>query len=661
MSNSVGLSARLARNVEKLDAALDRLAAAKPLVKATYQTPLFQVADTLFGSDEGLEQLYARAPRFESAGVFSGGGWADPARLQPPLVRGSLDAGGVYPVVEGLSELRMLALATGAAESERASAEEARDFLEEVLALNLDLLFPRETEAERLVLAPWRPRAQRLVGFVGRVLGLENLGRVLVEEVEAVCAQRPIMTGPVRKILGMLGRLPESAQADSTALQAYVAAVDGPSELSQANASLADYRACLNRLDTSALEMEAAAFGASLRATGLGSRHHAVLLRRLRAKAPQLLGTALALNGVGQAELEQNLEFAQQLLKVAILPACSQAIYGFALALERGLLSRSEVAGGLRRLVDLDLSQTTRTRLLAQSSPHEGVTANSILVAGALSVLGQPLGIGQGRNPTCQAARGISLWSQHAPGFLLELVASAARDDLVQLRFEEDVLRSDQLTGGLAPQIDPELDPVSLILTPHLDRLYDEIMRRVAGRSEDGHKWANPGLYGRWVPHGFASLLDKQTGVVTNYEGFVRRFYATHHPAFNDGYELIYPNPVGLFVTNAHGSLLGLHAVALQRIQEDGNGVLRAYFFNPNNEGRQDWGQGIRPSISGRGEQEGESSLPFAEFASRLYAFHYNPYEEGDAFAVPRPTVEAITQLARRSWGEAYPWDRPAP
>jgi hypothetical protein len=387
----------------------------------------------------------------------------------------------------------------------------------------------------------------------------------------------------------------------------------------------------------------------------LAGQHHAVLLRRLRRVAPDLLGPALGLNEVGLAQLNQSHELAHTLIKVALLPACSEAIYGFARVLERSLLSRSEVAAGLRRLVDLDLSTAARGNLLARRGRHHGVTANSILVAGAISVLGQPLGIGQGRNPTCQAARGISLWSQHAPAFLLDLVASAARDDLIQLRFESDTLRSDELQGGVARELDLDLDPVSVILVPHLDRLYDEMMRRVVQRPEDGHKWANPGLYGRWVDHGFASFLDVITGKVTDYEDFVRRFHATHHPAYNDGYELIYPNPVGMFVTNTHGDMLGLHAISLQRVAED-MGQLRVYFFNPNTEGRQDWGQGVRPTISGHGELEGESSLPFHHFTSRLYAFHYNPFEEGDAFAVPLDTIREIQRLARESWGRAYAW-----
>lgn len=644
------------KNLERFDAAIERLKSSKALVKATYQIPVFQIADALFNSAEGLASLYSRASEFQEAGVFSGGGWDDPTRLQASLVRGSIDAGGIFPVVEGLSELRMLAIATGDSQSKTVTAGEARTFLEEVLALNLDLLFPIETEESRVQRGPWRDHAERLFRFLGETLGLENLGKVLIAEIEAICAQRPINTAPAHEIIGMLSRLPTYSRADSNALKHYIAAIEGPSQLSRQHHSLTEFRSALNDLNENDLTREAQAFGSSLRATGLGNPHHAVLLRRLRTKAPHLIADALQLNELGQAELNQNEQFVHQLLKVAVLPACSQAIYGFAQLLERGLLSRSEVAAGLRRLVVLDLSASARAALLAQASPRDGITANSILLAGAMSVLGQALGIGQGRNPTCQAARGISLWSQHAPGYLLEILATAARDDLVQIRFEDTVLRSNELEGGVAKGIDPDLDPVSLILTPHLDRIYDEMMKRVALRSEDGHKWANPGLYGRWVPHGFASVLDKVTGRVTSYEGFVRRFYATHHPSFNDGYELIYPNPVGIMVTNTHGNLLGLHAVSLQRIQSDEDGQLRVYFFNPNNEGRQNWGQNVCPSIAGHGEEEGESSLPFVDFTARLYAFHFNPYEEGDGFAVPEIAVNEIVCMAKESWGKSYVW-----
>ncbi len=646
---------RARRSAERFDAALERLAAAKPFAKATHQTDVFQAADSLLATDEGIRALYERAPRLEEAGAFAGGPWADPAKLLPPLVRGGLEAGGIYPVLESMSELRVLAIVKGHGRSDRIGPRDGRAFLEEVLALNLDLLFPAETEASRAAF-PSRDKAERLMRLIGEELGLDNLLRVVLEEIEQVCQQRPIMTDRVLEMIRTVERIPAERRLDLEGLQRYVDAVRGPTELARRHPQPAAYRAALRALDPEGVLAEVEPMARALRETGIGSVHHTILLRRLRSAAPEQIADALGLNALGRAELDQNRELVHDLIKVAILPATATALYGFAGVLERGLLSRTDVAAGLRRLVDLDLCAKVKRNLLSRRRTADGVTANSLLVAGALAVLGQPLGIGQGKNPTCQAARGISLWSQHAPGFLLDLLASAARDDLIQVRFEGDVLVSNRLSGGLAGEVDLDLDPVSVVLVPHLDRVYDEMMRRVAYRHEDGHKWANPGLYGRWVQHGFASPFDKATGRVTRFGDFVRRFYATHHPAYNDGHELIYPNPVGIFVTNNQGELLGLHAVSIQRIGEDPQGALRVYFFNPNNEGRQDWGQEICPSIARHGEQEGESSLPFAQFAARLYAFHYNPFEEGDAYAVPPDTVAEIERLARDSWGRSYMW-----
>jgi len=118
---------------------------------------------------------------------------------------------------------------------------------------------------------------------------------------------------------------------------------------------------------------------------------------------------------------------------------------------------------------------------------------------------------------------------------------------------------------------------------------------------------------------------------------------------------MVHPTPVGLFVTNAHGVFLGLHAVTLQRVRVDLQGVVRTYFVNPNNDGRQDRGQGIVPSITDHGELEGESSLPVDQLASRLYAFHYTLYEDAWGAAVPAGALERVEALARASWGRAYP------
>ena len=644
---------------EKLDAALDAVQSSAAFARSRHQTQVFQLAEALMGTTGGLDALYARADRFDEAGVFDGGPWVDPSRLQPPLVEGGLVGTGVYPVVETLSELRVLAIATGRAENPRQTAAEARRFLEEVMALNLRFLFPGGTEQERISGGPHRASHEALFALIAREIGLSNLRREVLAEIVAVSAQRPIMTDRVRRMIAMAARIPKEgpdAPVDAR-LERFAHAVDGPSPVARECASVRDYRARIRELTEEELAVEAEHCGAAMRDTGLVSDHHAVLLRFLVRDHARLAARALALTPVGAAELEQHLPFARTLVKVAILPSTSQAIYGLGRLIDRGLLSRREIRHGITRIIEMDLDREVRRLLLSRKQRRDGLTANAMLAAGCLAVLGQPLGIGQGHNPTCQAARGISLWAQHAPGYLLGVVISAARDGQVAVDFEGVTLRSHELGGGLARRLDPDLDPLSLVLVPHLDRLYDEMMRRVALRGEDGHKWVNPALYGRWIARGFASIfIDVAQTTVSAPDDFYRRFYATHHPAYNDGNRLMYPNPLGLCVTNSHGDWLGAHAISLQRVASDPDGELRAYFYNPNNEGRQDWGHGVRPSVTGHGEREGESSLPFHQLASRIYAFHFNPFEVGDGYAVPEDEVAEIVAAAKESWGKSFRW-----
>ncbi len=647
------------RLLDKLDLALEALAAAKPFAKSAYQTDVFQLTEAFMGLDHGLEALWSRAHRFDEAGVFDGGPWVDPAKLQPPLVAGSLQASGVYPVVETLSELRMLAIAKGRAESPTISSEEAARFLNETMALNLSYLFPGDTEEERVQGGAHRASNIRLFELLASELDLSSLRHDVVREIEQVCAQRPIVVTRMRSMIEMAARIPREAgdRESDDKLTRFSTAVNGPTTLSSEHRRPAAYREALADAERSVLEAEARAFGESMRATGLCAPQHAVLVRRLTKDAPELLAEALALNAVGAAELDSHRELVARLVRVAVRPTTVQTIYGLGRLLERSYLSRREVPAGLHRIVELDLVAEVRRKLLASRDERDGMSANAVLLAGAISMLGQPLGIGQGHNPTCQAARALSLWAQHAPGYLLELVVAAAREGHIEVPFEGAVLRSDQVLSSTHRRVDFELDPVSLVLVPHLDLIYEEMMRRVALRDEDGHKWVNPALYGRWVSSGFASAFaDVAQTTVSDFEDFVRRFFATHHPAFNDGHPLMYPNPVGLCVTNSHGDHLGPHAVSLLRVADDPHGVLRAYFFNPNNEGRQNWGQGVKVTVHGNGEEEGESSLPFVQFASRLYAFHFNPYEEGDGYAVPGAVVREIRDAASQSWGRSFTW-----
>ncbi|RBW68042.1 hypothetical protein [Bacillus taeanensis] len=644
--------------IEKFSRALDQLESAASFAKSIYQTEVYQEAKRLMENQGGMEYLYGYADRFEKAGVFQDGPWEHASKLQPPLVSGSLQVEGLPSIIEILSELRMLSIAEGKYEHESVTKEMAEEFLNEVLVLNLDLLFPPETEAARIEANEYTEKAKKLFLFLSEKLSVSALTGTLIEEIDRLTAQRPIIVKRTVSMIQTAKRMIKSDKAEEeySDLGKYVAAVEGPTDLSRNNRDPVEYRKKIKDLSKEELEREAATLAKSMRDTGLAAPQHAVLIRFLNRKLPELLPEALQLNDKGKANLSEHAELVDQLIKVAIYPATRQSIYGLALLLERGVLSSTPVIPGLRRLIELDIKPDVRSVLFQVFKNREGLTANSILVSGAISVLGQPLGVGQGLNPTCQAARGISLWAQHAPGYLLEILPRAARDGDIDMMFEGTPIHSKNLSGGLAPELHKELDPVSLVLVPHLDRIYSEMMTRVALRGDDGHRWVNPAFYGNWVQKGFSNVIDPITGSIADYQGFVRLFYSTHHPEYNDDYELIYPNPVGIFITNVHGKLLGFHAVSILRIAQDPVGEYRIYFYNPNNDSSQNWGQGIEPTVMGNGEREGECSLLFHEFVSRLYAFHYNPYEQGDSFAVEKEIVEKVEELARESWGKDYTW-----
>jgi hypothetical protein len=144
---------------------------------------------------------------------------------------------------------------------------------------------------------------------------------------------------------------------------------------------------------------------------------------------------------------------------------------------------------------------------------------------------------------------------------------------------------------------------------------------------------------------------------IREFDDFIRTFYASFHPEYNGDNRLVYPVPLGIFITSSQGEFLGFHAISLLRVHQDPFNVWRAYFFNPNSEGRQDWGQGINPTVFENGEKPGESSLPFYQLAARIYAFHYNSIGIQDTKDhVPKEEIQRVRQLATSSWGKKYLW-----
>lgn len=647
--------------VESFERTLEALEESRPFAKGVHRSRLLGQAMKLLRTDEGLAVLDRDAPRFDGAGVFSEGDWDQPERLNPSLVRETLLVGGTNAAVECLSELRLLAIAEGRYVHEAVSPEDARVFLENVLALNLDLLFPQATEVSRSHPVPMENRIHRLFALLLERLGAHGILAVLARQAERVMLQRPIMVQHVQSVLRAASlSLPaepsELEDEDEQLARLYVDGLMGPTQLSRRHREPADYESLLEGLAVEELEQEAHEFADSMRRTGLVAPQHAVLLRYLADHAPELVPEALWLSVPGYASFDQHRDLLLQLVRVAVRPDTARCVYGLHGVLERGILFFRPVAPGLKRLTVLPIQEHVAKKLQAASGLPEPPSANVLLLAGTLSVLGQPRGVDQGYNPTCQAARAISLWSQNDVGYLLELVADAARDDDLVMHFEGDPVRSSELEFGLAQELHTELDPVSLLLTPHLDRIYMEMSRRTIGRGEDGHRWVNPEFHGWWVHRGFAAALHEPTGTVYRYDDFARVFFGSYHPEFNGGRDLVYAQPCGIAVTDHNGEFVGWHAVSIQRVERDPDGVWRVYFFNPNREKEQDWGQGVVCSICDHGEFEGEASLPFEQFASRLYVYHYDPAEEGDPSEVPWEFVAEVREAAAASWASGLEW-----
>ncbi|REE00111.1 hypothetical protein [Marinoscillum furvescens] len=653
-------SERIFQNFEQ---SFKDFAEATDLTRRDKATKLSSQIDVLSLTRDGLTYLYQKSSLLDEAGIFEGTAWNEPDKLVATLVKGTLKAGHPTSSFEILSELRLLAYARADAESSFISAREAQDFLEEVVVHNLEFALKEPTEETRSVMSERElKKAYNLFGFIVSEIDLHGVYSKLAQEIKLICEQRPIVTRKARELIRLVDqRFDTSGDSEiDRQVRHYIHAVSAPTVHCREYESTEAYTRFLESCNPSTLEAEADAMGHSMSSTGLVSKHHAALLKFLAQKHPELVPNCLDLNDRGIAEWEKFHEFVTTIILEVVSPSNAQCIYGLARMLGQNLFSRRPVRVGLENLRRIKLNSQVEKRILKSvAHPAEEVTALQYLLGGVIKVLGQPLGVGQGNNPTCQSARGISMWSQHAPAKLIDMIITVATQNNLVMRYENHDLTSNQLGKGLLEKLDYNLDPVSVILVPHLDKLYNEMMKRSSGRGEDPHKWVNPSMYGQWIQLGFASCYDYLSNSILDFEGFVRIFYASFHPHYNGGREMAYPNPVGIFITSSKGDMVGFHAVSLLRVAEDDQGQVRAYFLNPNNEGRQDWGQGIEPSVYGHGEKFGESSLPIHQFTARLYAFHYNPLDIKELVPkVPEKELHQVEQLARASWGKSYVWNQ---
>ncbi|MEU1985209.1 hypothetical protein [Nocardia sp. NPDC019395] len=602
----------------------------------------------------GCAAVRSRAARLDAAGLFIGTDWAQPQILLPSLSTGSLRSANADTVVlETVSNLRLLAVAKGEYVHPLVSAEHANHHLSQVLAMNLTLLFTPPTEAERAQQGRMAQVSRELLRHLVEEVGYEKVLENLVDEIWRILRQRPIQVEPVKQMITQIAVARTNPDIDLGAAglgaDRLISSLYGTTEACREDPGVEVYRTRLESMDDSALQYETAGFARSMHDTGLVSPYHAVLLRFLLTKGEYLLGEALGLSSTGRECLLCYHELVRRLIAEAVHVETAQCIYGIALLLERGILYQPPVAPSLWRQLALQLSPYSRERLTQAFGPDPDPRAR--LLAGMLSILGLPLGIGQGDNPTCQSARALSMWAYNDPDYLLQTLAWAARDDEIVMHFEGRPISSRESASGVATKLPVDLDPVSLLVVPHLDRIYAEMGRICADREGDPHRWVNPEFHGWWSGRGFRINVEVATGQLTELDEFLRHFYASYHPFHNGNQPLIHPQPAGVAVTDSAARFVGWHAITILRVALDPQDRMRVYFYNPNNDSGQDWGDGVVVGTAGHGERFGEASLPFEQFASRLYIFHFDPLEPGELASVDREELDRVVGYVHRSWG----------
>jgi hypothetical protein len=631
------------------DTALEALASRRDAA-----APVLELACEILLAEGGCAALEARAQRLEEADLFADSDWAAPQTLVASFTTDSLTSGEAETLaIEALSELRLLAVAMGSYEHPQMSAEQAHHFLTQVLALNLALLFTQPSEAERETQGRLAQLPRNLLRHLAERIGYAHILDKLIDEIWRILQQRPIQVEAIKAMITQIAVYRADPSIDLGAhgqgAERLISSLFGTTQACREDPGVEAYRQRLASMDDSALQYEATGFARAMHDTGLVSAYHPTLLCYLLERNDHLLAESLGLSATGRDCLLCYRQLVQALIEEAVHPETAQAVYGLALLLERGILYQPPVAPALWRQLRLSLAANARARL--SQAFGEAVSPEARLLEGVLCMLGLPLGVGQGNNPTCQSARALSMWSYNDPDYLLQMVAWAARDDEIIMHFEGQAVSSRESRSGVATELSTDLDPVSLIVVPHLDRIYTEMISLCEDREGDPHRWVNPEFHGWWAGRGFRINVDVETGRLHDLEDFLRHFYASYHPCYNGNQPVIHPQPTGIAVTDSAARFIGWHAITLLRVALDPSEMMRVYFFNPNNDSGQDWGGGIRVSTAGHGERFGESSLPFEQFASRLYIFHYDPLEGGELAPITQEELDRVIGYITRSWG----------
>ena len=147
------------------------------------------------------------------------------------------------------------------------------------------------------------------------------------------------------------------------------------------------YAERLAGMDDAALLQEAIAFAGAMHGTGLVSPYMPGFIRYLRERWNELIPTALGLSHTGADAFHCYPALIHRLIDDALFAETSQAAYGLAMMLERGILYSPAVAPSLWRQLRLTLCDAAAQKITAvfgNTRPPE-----CFLLADVLNVLGE--------------------------------------------------------------------------------------------------------------------------------------------------------------------------------------------------------------------------------------------------------------------------------
>ncbi|MEQ5870200.1 hypothetical protein J4E08_09840 [Sagittula sp. NFXS13] len=653
-NNNIDSRASCSRLSDDLDVAIEDLRQAQPDTKLEAQRAVLTLVWQLLQTEGGMDAIFERAAPMDLAGVFAGSDWDKPEALLPQVSANTLLAEDTGLVAIEVSSLcRFLSVATGATRHRNLHQDTARHFLTQVLALNLRDIFGQSDEATRS-LGERQETKERILRFISEHIGLTDVLGALVTEIWRLLEQRSVQVGVVKDMIAQIaialnenGTEPGSERLGAERL---VSALFGPTVASLDDPGVAAYLERIEHFDEAALSREAMGFARAMHDTGLVSDYHVTFLLYAldyhdRALVPETLG----LGTTGLDCWRHYRRLIEDLIRAGVTLSTPQAIYGLTMLLERGVLHHAPMVPALDRQLRQKVRGSARDRISLGFG--DVVSPETHVLAGVLQIIGQPLGVGQGANPTCQSARAIAMWSQVEPDYLLRIIHQASEFDAILMHFEGNEINSANLPVGLAGFGPIDADPVSVLLVAHLDKIYARMGQLCIGRDGDPHRWINPEFHGWWVSRDCAVAVDVATGKLADYDSFLRRFFATYHPHHNGDLPVSHPQPAGIAVTDPNQQFIGWHAIAILRVAEDQVGNMRVYFYNPNNDSGQDWGGGVVVSTSGNGERSGEGSLEFGHFLSRVYLFHDELFRGDQTLEdVSEAEIELVRKQATDSW-----------